>query len=112
MADIHGTFIKAYADGIVESLKARFMDSYASVSLGEENIEADLIAVNVKFFWESSSSIGLVTRSYGTVLKINSGSGLVSVGETDMWGSLTFQTVDVAADWIAQQEQTVPDFSW
>lgn len=112
MADIHDTFIKAYADGIVESLKARFMDSHAAVSLGEEHIEAEVIQTSVRFFWESSSPLGLVTRSLQTVLKINSSSGLVSVGETDMWGSLTFQTVDVAADWIVQQEQTVPDSSW
>lgn len=112
MRDLHEIFIKAYADGIVESLKARFMDSHAAVSLGEDHIDDDIIQVSVRFFWESSGPIGLVTRSQQTVLKVNASSGLVSVGETDMWGSLTFQTVDVAADWIVQQEQTVPDFSW
>lgn len=117
MADMEQIFIRAYADGIVASLKARFstgdQDAFAAVSLGEESYDNTVYAVSVKFFWEATNKvIGTVDRSLQTVLRLDLINSVLTVGYDTDWHPLHFATVDSSADWIVQLEQKVPDFSW
>jgi hypothetical protein len=106
---MHEILLKAYADGIVQSLKERYNDPghgpvpFAAVDLGEETNDGDVHSVQVKFFWEMySSMIGSYERSYQTVLHVNGYEGMVSIDYTDEWGYLTPLCISSHTDWLTQ----------
>lgn len=105
-------FIRAYADGIVESLRARVQSTpgaldivaFAAVDLGEEAYDPTVYQVVAKFYWDTYSiPFGSLGASYETVLRLHLLSSRVQVGEADGWGVLNFANIDAAADWIALQ---------
>lgn len=117
---MHEILIKAFADGIVESLKARFeivdedgpVRTFAAVDLGEDHIDDDIHSVSVKFYWETHNKIvGTVDRSLQTTLHINVLNGKTDIGYQGGWENLTPMRIDSAADWITA-EAAKPDFSW
>lgn len=109
---MHEILIKAYADGIVESLKSRNhyntpdgpVDVFAAVDLGEDHIEDDIHSVSVKFWWERYQPVvGTIEGRLETTLHINVLSGKVDIGYTGEWDHITPRTIDSAADWIVQE---------
>lgn len=102
--------LKAYADGIIDSLKEREGgDSHASVSVAEEMYDqddtgADLLRFSVKFYWDITLPYGVdETLSVVTVLTLNIANSRVTIGYGNEWGYLTRQTVSEAADWLVQE---------
>lgn len=106
---MHNIFLKAYADAIVESLREREGgDSYASVSIGEEESfqSLGLVMWKVKFFWETTNKIiGTVDRSVETKLCFNLDNSMVSLFEHEDQEPFTMDAARSAADWLVQMEQ-------
>jgi hypothetical protein len=107
---MHETIVRAFADAIVESLKARSHslafdsppDTFAAVDLGEDHHEGDIYSVSVKFYWEFHyKDKGIRDRSLQTVLAVNTMTGLLEVGYRAEWGYLIPSYVDSCTDWIA-----------
>lgn len=107
-------FLQAYAEGIIESLKAREGgDTFAGFDLGEEMYEDNRYLVPVKFWWEGVVSTGrfggigaqrtTTDRSVQTVLRLDILSSRVTVGYDTEWYVLNFGNIDASADWLAQE---------
>lgn len=104
-------FINAYADGIVQSLKARYSkgdaDVFAAVDLGEERYSDTIYMVLVKFYWEHYRPvIGTIEGRLEAVLQLDILSSRVRVGSRDNWSewhALDFAHVDSSTDWITQE---------
>lgn len=102
--------LKAYADGIVNSLKERNGgNSFATVDVREEIYDEDsagtaLLRFLVKFYWDSTGPFGAdYTNSVEAVLTLNISDSRVTIGERMNWDHLTIEACGSAADWLAQQ---------
>jgi hypothetical protein len=106
--------LKAYADGIVESLKDRDTSgfSFAAVDLGEsgysepnEQGESDVYSMAVKFWWEVHNRhiSEALDYSAAVTLRINLNTGKVTIGDNFEWVSLAPVDIHASADWVTQQ---------